>query len=868
MTQQKVDQDPRVITSMLLVCNTWARVLIDRGATQSFVSSSFARVIPSQPQPLVFDMLIQMISGELFCAQWQYRNCPVIVEGENLEIDLIPFKLAEFDVILGMDWLSKHQENVACWEKIMTFNRPGLPSVTFMGERRVLPNSIISAIRATRLLNKGCVGLLAHVVVNDEPSLHPEEVPVVRNFIDVFPDDLLGLPLARAIEFTIDLLPGTNSISLAPYRMAPAELKELKIQLQELVDKGYIQPSTSSWGAPILFIRKKDRSMSLCIDYRQLNQVMVFSKIDLRSGYHQLRICEDDVPKIAFRTRYGHYEFRVMPFGLTNAPATFMNLMNRVFRPYLVWFVIVFIDDILVYFRSVNKHKKHLRLMLEQLRDNQLYAKFSKCQFWLTQFMWDENCEQSFQELKRRLTQAPVLALLDYSGEFEVYTDASLSDFGCVLMQHGKVIAYASRQLITHERNYPTHDLELGAEMNLRQRMWMELISDYDCSIEYHPGHANAMTDALSQKHHEQLASLQAVHVPLLFSLRETGVNLEPDMVREAQELDPECAELKEQVLNGENEKFVIRKDGALLKRNRLFVPKDNEAVKKEILDEAHTSAYAMHPGSTKLYWTIYPFYYWEGMKQDVAKYVSRCLICQQVKTDKQRPGGLCRIFQYHFGLPRTPSSTAYHPQTDGQSEQTIQTLEDMLRMSVLQWKGRHGRNGCSQKEASSSKEGCNCSSSRDLSYSSGSHYCASHTANGLAQRQEWLVTLPHPKNASKRRQRKGEREILMISSQTTGATAHIISHPPSVINASARGLQNPPLDHATKVHLTFPAMIELVVTLLVEGPAAPGPANSPVIGPIVTTMRDATTLAEKCLPPNPKKKSIIVVEEELRPFC
>ncbi|KAM2732123.1 hypothetical protein EV2_035713 [Malus domestica] len=463
MTQQKVDQDPRVITSMLLVCNTWARVLIDRGATQSFVSSSFARVIPSQPQPLVFDMLIQMISGELFCAQWQYRNCPVIVEGENLEIDLIPFKLAEFDVILGMDWLSKHQENVACWEKIMTFNRPGLPSVTFMGERRVLPNSIISAIRATRLLNKGCVGLLAHVVVNDEPSLHPEEVPVVRNFIDVFPDDLLGLPLARAIEFTIDLLPGTNSISLAPYRMAPAELKELKIQLQELVDKGYIQPSTSSWGAPILFIRKKDRSMSLCIDYRQLNQVMVFSKIDLRSGYHQLRICEDDVPKIAFRTRYGHYEFRVMPFGLTNAPATFMNLMNRVFRPYLVWFVIVFIDDILVYFRSVNKHKKHLRLMLEQLRDNQLYAKFSKCQFWLTQFMWDENCEQSFQELKRRLTQAPVLALLDYSGEFEVYTDASLSDFGCVLMQHGKVIAYASRQLITHERNYPTHDLELGA---------------------------------------------------------------------------------------------------------------------------------------------------------------------------------------------------------------------------------------------------------------------------------------------------------------------------------------------------------------------------------------------------------------------
>ncbi|XP_070662506.1 uncharacterized protein [Malus domestica] len=189
MTQQEADQDPRVITGTLPVCNTWARFLIDPGATHSFVSSSFARVIPFKPQPLGFDMLIQMPSGELFCAQWQYRNCLVIVEGENLKVDLIHFKLAEFDVILGMDWLSKHRANVACWEKIVTFNRPGLPAVSFMGERRVLPNSIISAIRATRLLNKGCVGFLAHVVVNDESSLRPEDVPVVMNFINVFPDD-------------------------------------------------------------------------------------------------------------------------------------------------------------------------------------------------------------------------------------------------------------------------------------------------------------------------------------------------------------------------------------------------------------------------------------------------------------------------------------------------------------------------------------------------------------------------------------------------------------------------------------------------------------------------------------------------------
>ena len=197
-----------------------------------------------------------------------------------------------------------------------------------------------------------------------------EDIPVVRDFGDVFPEDLPGLPPERDIEFAIDLIPGTAPISLPPYRMAPAELKELKAQLQELVDKGFVRPSVSPWGAPVLFVKKKDGSLRLCIDYRQLNKVTirnkyplpriddlfdqlqgakVFSKIDLRSGYHQLRIKESDIPKTAFRSRYGHYEFLVMSFGLTNAPAAFMDLMNRVFSPFLDRFVIVFIDDILVY---------------------------------------------------------------------------------------------------------------------------------------------------------------------------------------------------------------------------------------------------------------------------------------------------------------------------------------------------------------------------------------------------------------------------------------------------------------------------------------------------------------------------------------
>ncbi|CAL2244317.1 unnamed protein product [Prunus armeniaca] len=769
-----------------------------------------------------------------------------------------------------------------------------------------------SAIRAKRLLKKGCVGYLAHIIDTQESTLNLEDIPVVCEFLDVFPDDLPGLPPQRETEFTIELLPGTNPIHQAPYRMAPAELRELKTQLQELVDLGFIRPSVSPWGAPVLFVKKKDGSMRLCIDYRQLNKVTVrnryplpriddlfdqlkgakyFSKIDLRSGYHQLRVREDDIPKTAFRTRYGHYEFLVMPFGLTNAPAAFMDLMNRVFRPYLDHFVIVFIDDILVYSRTLEGHKKHLRLILKTLRRKQLYAKFSKCQFWLdrvdflghvisaegiyvdprkveavvnwvqptsvteirsflglagyyrrfvegfssiaapltrltrkdVKFEWTEECEQSFQELKKRLTTAPVLALPDNSGNFVIYSDASLQGLGCVLMQHDRVIAYASRQLKKHEQNYPVHDLELAAvvfalkiwrhylygetcqiftdhkslkyfftqrELNMRQRRWLELIKDYDCTIEYHPGRANVVADALSRNVGGSLAHLRMAYLPLLVELRKDGVDLEmtprggilasvhvrPILVERviaAQLGDPNLCVIRSEVENGTRTDYAIRKDGALVTGTRLCVPKNHDDLRREIMEEAHCSTYSMHPGSTKMYRTLREYYSWPHMKGDIAQYVSKCLICQQVKAERQKPSGLMQplpipewkweliTMDFVFKLPRTSKghdgiwvivdrltksahflpiketyslsrlaklfvdeivrlhgapvsivsdrdarftshfwkclneamgtklhfSTAFHPRTDGQSERTIQTLEDMLRSCVLQLK-------------------------------------------------------------------------------------------------------------------------------------------------------------------------------------
>ena len=350
------------------------------------------------------------------------------------------------------------------------------------------------------------------MVETENEGILVDEIPVVREFPDVFPDDIAGLPPDREVKFTIDLIPGTEPISIPPYRMAAAELRELKAQLEELLSKGFIRPSISPLGAPVLFVKKKDGSLRLCIDYRQLNRVTirnqyplpridelfdqlqgsrVYSKIDLRSRYHQLRVQESDVPKTAFRTLYGHYEFLVIPFGLTNAPTAFMDLMNRVFQPYLDRFVIVFIDDILVYSGSSEEHSEHLRIVLQTLRERHLFSKLSKCQFWLdrvaflghvisvegvsvdpqkieavvnwkppknvsevrsflglagyyrnfvegfskiassltkltrkdVKYDWVDACQQSFEELKSRLTSAPVLALPNGRDGFVVYSD-------------------------------------------------------------------------------------------------------------------------------------------------------------------------------------------------------------------------------------------------------------------------------------------------------------------------------------------------------------------------------------------------------------------------------------------------------------
>ena len=298
-----------------------------------------------------------------------------------LTVDLRIMDMSEFDVILGMDWLTAYRVVINCERRKVTAYTQASTRVVIQGDMHdILPHTVYESRCQGQL-----AGWLASLTLEDEERPVLDLPRVVCDYVDVFPDELPGLPPQRVVDFGIELRPGISPISMTPHRMAPVELQELRVQLQELLDKGFIRPSTSSWGAPVLFAKKKDKTLRLCIDYRQLNRVTiknryplpriddlfdqlrgarVYSKIDLGTGYHQLRVRDTDIPKTAFRTRYGHFEFTMMPFGLMNAPAAFIDLMHKIFQPYLDQFVVIFLNDILIYSQSEWEHEYHLGIVL------------------------------------------------------------------------------------------------------------------------------------------------------------------------------------------------------------------------------------------------------------------------------------------------------------------------------------------------------------------------------------------------------------------------------------------------------------------------------------------------------------------------
>ncbi|GKE63915.1 putative reverse transcriptase domain-containing protein, partial [Tanacetum coccineum] len=297
--------DSNVIKGTFLLNNHYASIIFDSGADRSFVLTTFSTFLDISSDTLDVSYAVELADKRI----------------SETNIDLMPVEPGSFDVIIDMDWLANHHAVIVCDEKIAR--------IPYGDE------VLIVQARVTKKETKD---------KSEEKRL--EDVPTVRDFSEVFLEDLPGLPPMRQVEFQIDLVPGAAPVARALYRLAPSELQELFTQLQELFDKGFIRPRSR-----------------------------VYSKIDLRSGYHQLRVREEDIPKTAFRTRYGHYEFQVMSFGLTNAHAVFMDLMNRVCKLYL--------DDFLIYSKSKDENAEHLKLILELLKKEELYTKFSKCEFWL-----------------------------------------------------------------------------------------------------------------------------------------------------------------------------------------------------------------------------------------------------------------------------------------------------------------------------------------------------------------------------------------------------------------------------------------------------------------------------------------------------
>ncbi|GKC81789.1 putative reverse transcriptase domain-containing protein [Tanacetum coccineum] len=437
------------VTGTFLLNDHHAYMLFDSGADRSFVSNTFSALLNIIPSALDVSYAVKLADGRTSETNTVLRGCTLGLLGHLFNIDLMPIDLGSFDVIIGKDWLAKNHAVIVCDEKIVTVKE-----------------------------NK-----------DESKEKRLEDVPTVRDFPEVFPEDLPGLPPIQQVEFQIDLVPGAAPVARAPYRLAPSKMEELSTQLQELSDKGFIRPSSSPWGAPILFVKKKDGSFRMCIDYHELNKLTiknryplpriddlfdqlqgssVYSKIDLRSGYHQLRVCDKDIPKTAFRTRYGHYEFQVMPFSTK---------------------CIVFTDH------------KSLQHILDQ------------------------------------------------------------------------------------------------KELNMRQRRWLELLSDYDCELRYHPGKVNVVADALSQKSRPK-------------PLRVRALNLEP------------------------------RADGTLRLKNRSWIPCFGN-LRALIMHESHKSKYSIHPGSDKMYQDLKKLYWWPNMKAEIATYVSKFMTYAKVKAEYPKPSGL-----------------------------------------------------------------------------------------------------------------------------------------------------------------------------------------------------------------------------------
>lgn len=733
--------------------NGWAtQALVDTGATHNFIAATEAKRL---------GLKLEKDTSKIKAVNSEAQPVTGVAKGVSITVgpwvgtaNFTAATIDDFKVILGIDFLASSKAVPMPHLGALSIMQEAAPCMVLASCSKPTETPILSALQLRKGVKRGEMTYLASIrEVSEEgfeeEDLLPEIGAVLGEFKDVMPQELpKQLPPRREVDHAIELEPGSKPTAKAPYRMAPPELKELQRQLKDLLEAGFIRPSKAPYGAPVLFQRKSDGSLRLCIDYRALNKVTIknkypiplvedlfdqlggakyFTKLDLRSGYYQVRIAEGDEEKTTCVTRYGAYEFLVMPFGLTNAPATFCTLMNKLFHPYLDRFVVVYLDDIVVYSNTLEEHKEHLRIVFQVLRDNQLFVKREKCSFakeevhflghWIGQgqlhmnhgkiraiceweapttvselrsflglvnyyrrfiagysaraapltdllkkyqsWDWTPRCAEAFEDLKRAVTEEPVLRLPDCRQPFEVHTDASDFAIGGVLMQEGHPIAYESRKLNDTERRYTVQEKEMTAivhclrtwrhyllgskfvvrtdnvatsyfqtqkKLSPKQARWQDFLAEFDMELQYKPGRENHVADALSRK--AELAAVCLLHGAIRERIREGTCE------------DPVTQGLVRLVKEGKAQRFWVS-DGLLLtKGRRIYVPRWGN-LRRELMKECHDSKWAGHPGQKRTLALLESAYYWPHMRDDVEAYVRTCLVCQQDKVERQKPGGL-----------------------------------------------------------------------------------------------------------------------------------------------------------------------------------------------------------------------------------
>ena len=926
-------------------------LLIDSGASTNFISIEF---IQRHQLSLVTDNVSPTpnSSSQVTLADGSHQTTRGTLEYACLNIgtytdhiDFTALSLPKYDAILGLAWLHALNPNIDWITGTISLRHDGrdhrltantaadliTAATPSLNAILIEPNELLRDIKRKEI---GSFVLAFHDSIGEKPTVteshlnsvdsktvtdNTESNPrltsdtptkldedsestlavlrkkILNDFKDVFAEPPPGLPPQRAIDHTIDLKPDAKPEARPIYSMSQPELEVLNKTLVELETAGHIRPSKSPWGAPVLFVKKKDGTLRMCVDYRALNNHTIknryplpridelfdrligaryFTKLDLRSGYHQIRIDEKDIEKTAFRCRYGHYEYLVMPFGLTNAPATFMHLMHQVLRSFLDTFVIVFLDDILIYSRTLSEHLRHVTEVLKTLRDNKLFAKESKCEIvqlqveflghrvdrdglhmmdekldairdWPTltniadvrsflglcgfyrrfikdfskiaspltellhkdaPFVWGEPQRLAFEALKSAMCSRPILIIPDPKKPFVVCTDASGYAVGATLSQdidNGRgllPVAFMSKKMSDAERNYSVHEQEMLAivlaitmwrhylhgnrftvrvltdhnslqyfmtqpNLSRRQTRWMEMLAEYDFTIEYQPGTKNVVADALSRRP-DHRADGSKTSVPQL-TLTESSVSFNDDItdrIKQGYAHDNMCSKVL--ATPSRYTEYTIDSSTGLIHFNGRTVIPNDASIKSLILRECHDAATSGHLGAAKTLELAKRLCYWYGMDREIREYVTTCTSCQMNKSTTQPTPGLmqplpipdrpwssvsmdfivslprtaagfdailvvvCRLTKMvhflpcttnidapptallffrevvrHHGMPQSiisdrdprftskfweslfkiwdtklAMSTAYHPQTDGQTERANRTLEDMLR--------------------------------------------------------------------------------------------------------------------------------------------------------------------------------------------